>query len=85
SEEERRFVLSRGSHVDFLIFSKMDYQPVLAVEVDGYAYHAANEKQQARDKKKDGVLKKYGIPLERFATTGSGEMQRFEAALRELG
>ena len=84
SDEERRFALSRGSHVDFVIFSKMDYQPVLAVEVDGYAYHAANEKQQVRDKKKDGILKKYGIPLERFATIGSGEMQRFEAALKEL-
>lgn len=84
SDEECRFTLNRGSHVDFLIFSKMDYQPVLAVEVDGYAYHAANEKQQARDKKKDGILKKYGIPLERFTTTGSGETQRLEAALREL-
>ena len=84
SDEERRFALSRGSHVDFVIFSKMDYQPVLAVEVDGYAYHAASEKQQVRDKKKDGILKEYGISLERFATTGSGEMQRLEVALRKL-
>lgn len=84
SDEECRFALSSGSHVDFVIFSKMDYQPVLAVEVDGYAYHAAKEKQQVRDKKKDGILKKYGISLERFATTGSGEMQRLEEALRKL-
>ena len=66
------------------MLDRKHYQPVLAVEVYGYAYHAANEKQQVRDKKKDGIQKKYGIPLERFATTGSGEMQRFEAALREL-
>lgn len=84
SDEECRFALSSGSHVDFVIFSKMDYQPVLAVEVDGYAYHAAKEKQQVRDKKKDCILKKYGISLERFATTGSGEMQRLEEALRKL-
>ena len=84
SDEERRFALSRGSHVDFVIFSKMDYQPVLAVEVDGYAYHAASEKQQVRDKKKDDILEKYGISLERFATTGSGEMQRLEEALRKM-
>ena len=84
SDEERIFALSRGSHVDFVIFSKMDYQPVLAVEVDGYAYHATSEKQRVRDKKKDGILKKYGISLERFATTGSGEMQRLEEALRKL-
>lgn len=84
SDEERRFALSRGSHVDFVIFSKMDYQPVLAVEVDGYAYHATSEKQRVRDKKKDGILKKYGISLERFATTGSREMQRLEEALRKM-
>ena len=52
--------------------------------MDGYAYHAASEKQQVRDKKKDGILKKYEISLERFATTGSGEMQRLEEALRKL-
>ena len=54
------------------------------MEVDGYAFHATSEKQRVRDKKKDDILKKYGIPLERFATTGSGEMQRLEEGVRKL-
>ncbi len=81
TDAERRFALNRNSHVDFIIFSKMDYQPVLAVEVDGYAFHAAKEKQQERDALKNNILRKYGIPLERFATTGSGEKERLETAL----
>ena len=59
-------------------------QPVLAVEVDGYAFHAANERQLERDAKKNEILKKYNIPLERFATTGSSEKERLEAALRRV-
>ena len=67
-----------------MIFSKLDYQPVLAVEVDGYAFHAENEKQQERDILKNNILKKYEIPIERFATTGSGEKERLAAALVSL-
>ena len=84
TDEERRFARNRNTHIDFLIFSKLDYQPVLAVEVDGYAFHAANERQLERDVKKNEILKKYNIPLERFATTGSSEKERLEAALRRV-
>ena len=37
------------SHVDFLIYNKIDKSPVLAVEVDGYTYHDKNARQQERD------------------------------------
>ena len=80
SEAERQFV-TRDSHVDFMIFSRLDHQAVLAIEVDGHAYHAANEKQLARDEKKNGIFVKYGIPLVRFSTTGSGEKSRLREAL----
>ncbi len=82
SDAERQFV-ARDSHVDFMIFSRLDHQAVLAVEVDGYAYHAANEKQLARDAKKDGIFEKYGIPLVRFSTTGSGEKLRLTRELEK--
>ncbi len=84
TDEERRFAGNRNTHIDFLIFSKLDYRPVLAIEVDGYAFHAANERQLERDARKDEILRKYNIPLERFATTGSGEKERLEAALRSV-
>lgn len=76
-----RFAWNRNTHIDFLIFSELDYQPVLAVEVDGYAFHAANKRQLERDAKKNEILKKYNIPLERFVTTGSSEKERLEAAM----
>lgn len=84
TDEECRFAMNRNSHVDFMIFSKLDYQPVLAVEVDGYAFHVENEKQQERDILKNNILKKYEIPIERFATTGSGEKERLAAVLVSL-
>ena len=51
------------THTDFVIFNKLDKMPVLVVEVDGYAFHANNPKQLARDKMKDTILQKYGITL----------------------
>lgn len=73
SEEEYRFVVKTQSHNDFVIFNKIDKMPVLAVEVDGYKYHANNPVQLKRDKMKDEILKKYDIPILRFSTVGSGE------------
>ena len=84
TDAERKFAMNRNSHIDFVIFSKMDYQPLLAVEVDGYSFHAANERQQDRDALKNNILRKYEIPIERFATTGSDEKERLEAAIARV-
>ena len=80
---ELSFVTNQFSHVDFLIFSKLTHQPLIAIEVDGHSYHS-NEKQKERDSVKDSVFKKYGIPLLRFPTTGSEEEKRIREALDEL-
>lgn len=78
-EEEQRFVRNRAS-VDFVIYYKFDNSPALIIEVDGYAFHENNPKQLERDAKKEEIFKKYGVPLHRFPTTGSGE----ESKLKEL-
>lgn len=78
-EEERRFVRHRSS-VDFVIYHKFDNSPVLAIEVDGFAFHENKPEQIERDEKKVGIFKKFGVDLQRFPTTGSGE----EARIREL-
>ncbi len=70
--EEFAFATNRLTHVDFLIYSKVTREPVLVVEVDGFAYHT-QEKQMARDIKKDRILEKYEIPLLRLSTIGSNE------------
>lgn len=83
-EPERKFVQSIGSHVDFLLFRKVDRKPVLAIEVDGAAYHKKGSVQkEVRDKKKDSIFAKCGLPFLRMPTTGSGEAQRIKAALMD--
>ena len=83
-ETEREFVQSTGSHADFLIYRKEDKKILLAIEVDGAAYHKNGSVQkEIRDKKKDRIFDKCGLPLLRLSTTGSGEGERIIAALQD--
>lgn len=81
-EEERNFVNHRSS-VDFVVFYKQDKSSVLVVEVDGFAFHENNPEQLRRDRIKDSILKKYGIPLLRLPTNGSGEAEKIRNALMQ--
>ncbi|MBF6057429.1 AAA domain-containing protein [Thiomicrorhabdus heinhorstiae] len=83
SENEAAFVKA-SSHIDFLIYSRVSKQPVLAIEVDGVAFHAHNPTQLRRDELKDSILSKFDIPILRFATDGSGEKEKLSNALIEL-
>lgn len=82
TEEECRYARNPLTHVDFLLFRQMDKQPLLAIEVDGTAFHEPGSKQAERDVKKNSVLKKYGVPLLRLRTDGSGEREKIETALQ---
>jgi very-short-patch-repair endonuclease len=57
---------------------------VLVVEVDGYVFHINNPKQLERDKMKDTILQKYGIPILRIKTNESGEEARLREKLVEV-
>jgi len=81
---EAKYAGHHMTHLDFLIYNKLGKNPVLAIEVDGYAYHAVEGKQSERDAMKDAILEKYGLPLLRFSTTGSGERERLARRLGEL-
>lgn len=82
TEEEQTFKNRSGSHIDFLLYNKISKKPVLAIEVDGFAYHHnGGEQQQRRDRLKDSILEKYNIPLLRLATNESQERLRIERAL----
>ena len=72
------------SHLDFLIYNRVIKRPVLAIEVDGYAFHKEGTRQSERDKLKDHILEVYGMPLLRFSTVGSGETEKLSAKLDEL-
>lgn len=81
TEEETAYARNPLTHVDFLLFRRMDKSPLLAVEVDGAAFHAAGSVQASRDEKKNRIFEKCGIPLLRLRTDGSGEKEQIEQGL----
>ena len=81
---ESTYAMNPWAHVDFLIFNKLGKTPVLVVEVDGVSFHASGSEQFERDKMKNSILKKYGLPLVRLRTDGSREKERLEEKLLEL-
>lgn len=83
-DDECRFAMNVLTHTDFVIFNKLDKMPVLVVEVDGYAFHANNPRQLERDRMKDTILQKYGIPIIRIKTNESGEEARLRNKLSQI-
>jgi len=84
SSEEQRFVNTGLSHLDFLIYNMVSKEPVLAIEVDGFHYHKDGTRQAERDLLKNHILEVYGLPLMRFATNGSNEIEKLSKKLDEL-
>ena len=83
TEAEARYASNPLTHIDFLLFNKMDKSPVMAIEVDGTKYHAEGSRQAERDAMKNSVLSKCGIPILRIRTNESGERERIISMLRE--
>lgn len=83
-EREKEFAQNTWTHVDFVIYNKMDKKMVIAVEVDGYYYHKEGSMQEQRDRLKDKILEKYNIPLVRLNTVGSNEKEKIEKAIEEM-
>ncbi|MDF1487961.1 AAA domain-containing protein [Tessaracoccus caeni] len=73
--------VNRASHVDFLIHNKTTNRALLAIEVNGFAFHQNDPVQQARDRLKEEICASQGLRLLPLPTTGSGEVARIVAAL----
>lgn len=82
-EDELAYAKNPLTHVDFLLFRRMDKSPLLAIEVDGTAYHSPGSEQAKRDQKKDRIFEKCKIPLLRLRTDGSREKEKIEEWLRQ--
>jgi kynurenine formamidase len=39
NEEECSYAMNTATHLDFLIYNKINKKPVLTIEVDGFHYH----------------------------------------------
>ena len=83
-KREKDYLNHPFTHVDFVIFSKLNKEPLLVVEVDGYKYHKKGTAQFERDRLKDNILTKTGIKFVRFLTNGSSEKAQLVAALGEV-
>jgi superfamily I DNA and/or RNA helicase len=82
--DERKFAENPWSHVDFLIFNRLDKEALLAIEVDGVKYHRNDEKQESRDSLKNSILEKNNLPLLRVATNESGEKEKLITMLMDV-
>lgn len=82
TSKQASFVMS-SSHFDFIIYNRVTNGVVLALEVDGFAYHENSTKQLARDALKDSICAAYDISLLRLPTTGSNEREKIAAALQQ--
>lgn len=82
-DEEVSYINHPSTHVDFMIYNKLDKTPVLVVEVDGVSYHAEGNEQKRRDNLKNGILSKCNIPFLRLRTNESGEEKRLHEALTQ--
>lgn len=83
TEKEARYASNPLTHIDFLVFNKMDKKPIMAIEIDGTSYHAAGSRQAERDLIKNNILEKYALPLLRIKTNESNIENRITTSLRE--
>ncbi|MCL1925988.1 MAG: AAA domain-containing protein [Syntrophorhabdaceae bacterium] len=83
-KNEKKYAENILTHVDFLIFDKCGKTPRLAIEVDGTAFHKDGSRQSERDKMKNVIFEKYGLPLIRFKTNESNERSRLVFKLNEI-
>jgi len=84
NEQELKYAINPLTHIDFLIYNKLGKVPFLAIEVDGYEFHKDGTQQADRDKMKDRILNKYGVPILRFRTNESNEKEKLINKLNEL-
>jgi very-short-patch-repair endonuclease len=80
TQPQRAYIQHRAS-VDFVVYNRITNQPLLAIEVDGFAFHENSRDQRARDALKDEILSAHQMPLLRLPTTGSREQEQIRQAL----
>lgn len=84
TDKEKKYAKNDWTHVDFLIYKKIDKTPIVAIEVDGDKYHQKGSKQAINDDMKNQIFDKYNIPLYRFSTTQSNEKERLINILNKI-
>lgn len=80
---ERLYMHKKKTCLDFLIYDRMDREPLAAIEVDGEAFHKPGSRQAQRDAKKNSILRKVGLDFIRLRTQSAegNEMEKVKALL----
>lgn len=84
NDDECLYAMNPATHVDFLVYNRISKRAILAIEVDGYAFHQKKTAQAKRDLLKNHIFELYYIPLLRFSTTGSGEREKIINMLNKI-
>lgn len=86
TDDEILYGTREGTHLDFLLTNMVTHNPVLAIEVDGVRFHKeGTEQHDRRDKLKNSIMEKAGIPLKRVSTDSSGLEEDLERTLKDIG
>lgn len=80
TDEEITYI-KNNARLDIAIYNVYDKQLTLAIEVDGFTSHENNPSQLLKDKLKNSIFEKAGIPLLRLSTVGSNEKEKIEKFL----
>jgi RecA/RadA recombinase len=83
SEREQQFVMHPWAHVDLVVYDTIGKEPLVAIEIDGWAYHRPGSLQSIRDEIKNSIFSQASMSLVRLSTTGSGEKNVIAEALRK--
>lgn len=83
---ERQYMHNEKTCLDFLIYDRMDREPLAAIEVDGEAFHKPGSVQAQRDAKKNSILRKIGLDFIRLRTRSAegNEMEKVKALLQRV-
>lgn len=84
NDDECLYAMNPATHVDFLVYNRVSKRAILAIEVDGYAFHQKETAQAKRDLLKNHIFELYYIPLLRFSTIGSGEREKIINMLNKI-
>ncbi|WP_245718074.1 AAA domain-containing protein [Nocardia miyunensis] len=79
-----QFTRSRSASVDFDLYNHITKQRLCVIEVDGFDYHENDPRQLELDAIKNTICAAYDIPILRFPTTGSAELDRLRTELAAL-
>jgi hypothetical protein len=74
--------VDRRASVDFVVYSRITNQPLLAIEVDGFAFHENKPDQLVRDALKDEILAAHQLRLLRLRRAGDIAWRAWPAKTR---